>query len=98
MKAVRDRKLLNTVISVGILAVTSLLTMNLGASSAPVITSVVTPGCNIKGNISVATGKKLYHVPGMRNYEATIIDLTKGERWFCSEAEAIANGWVKAQR
>ncbi len=98
MKPVRDRRLLKTVISSGILATTSLLTMNLGASGAPVITSVATPGCNIKGNISVATGKKLYHLPGMRNYEATIIDLAKGERWFCSEAEAQANGWVKAPR
>ncbi len=98
MQPVRDRRLLKTVISGGILAVISLLTMELGASSAPVITSVAKPGCVIKGNISVATGKKLYHLPGMRNYEATIIDPTKGERWFCSEAEAIANGWIKAQR
>ncbi|MBW4664542.1 MAG: hypothetical protein KME01_10135 [Chroococcus sp. CMT-3BRIN-NPC107] len=97
MKPVRDRKLLNTVVSVGILAVTSLLTMNLGASGAPTIT-VAIPGCVIKGNISVATGKKLYHLPGMRNYEATIIDLTKGKRWFCTEAEAQDNGWIKAQR
>ena len=98
MQPVGDRKLLNTIVNVGILAVTSILTMNLGASSAPVIISVATPGCNIKGNISVATSKKIYHVPGMRNYEATIIALTKGERWFCSEAEAQANGWIKAPR
>ncbi len=98
MKPVRDRKLLDTVVSVGILATTSILTMNLGAISAPTITSVATPRCNIKGNISVATGKKLYHLPGMRNYKATIIDLAKGERWFCSEAEAKSNGWIKAQR
>lgn len=98
MHPVRDRRLLKTAISVGILAVTSFWTMELVASGAPVITSVAKPGCVIKGNISVATGKKLYHLPGMRNYEATIIDLTKGERWFCSEAEAQSNGWVKAQR
>ena len=98
MKPIPARKLLNTVVSVGILATTSILTMNLGASSAPTITSVATPGCNIKGNISVATGRKLYHLPGMRNYAATIIDLAKGERWFCTEAEAKSNGWIKAQR
>jgi len=98
MKLVGDRRLLKTLARIEILAVTSILTMNLGASGAPVITSVATPGCNIKGNISVATGRKLYHLPGMRNYAATIIDLAKGERWFCTEAEAKSNGWIKAQR
>jgi hypothetical protein len=98
MKPVRDRRLLKTVISGGILAIISILTMGLGASSAPVIASGAKPGCVIKGNISVATGKKLYHLPGMRNYEATVIELTKGERWFCSEAEALSNGWIKAPR
>lgn len=98
MKPVRDRRLLKTLARIEILAVTSILTMGLGASGAPVITSVALPGCSIKGNISVATGKKLYHLPGMRNYAATIIDLAKGERWFCTEAEAKSNGWIKAQR
>ncbi len=97
MKSVRDRRLIKTVISVGILAVTSLLTIEVSANGAPTNTSAAKPGCIIKGNISVATGKKLYHLPGMRNYEVTIIDLAKGERWFCSEAEAQANGWIKAQ-
>ena len=92
MQPVCDRRLLKTIISAGILAVTSLLTMELVASSN------AKPGCVIKGNISVSTGRKLYHLPGMRNYEATVIDLAKGERWFCSEAEAQANGWVKASR
>ena len=98
MQPVRDRRLLKTVISAGILAVTSLLTMGLGASSAPVIASGAKPGCVVKGNISVSTGRKLYHLPGMRNYEATVIDLAKGERWYCSETETQANGWVKASR
>ncbi len=92
MKTVRDRRLLKTVISGGILAITSLLTLESLANSS------AKPGCVIKGNISVSKNRKLYHLPGMRNYEATIIDPTKGERWFCSEAEAQANGWVKAPR
>ena len=92
MQPVRDRRLLKTVISAGLLAFTSLLTMELVANSS------AKPGCVIKGNISVSTNRKLYHLPGMRNYEATIIDSTKGERWFCSEAEAQANGWIKAPR
>jgi len=54
--------------------------------------------CNIKGNISVSTGNKLYHLPNMEDYARTNINESKGERWFCSESEAIANGWSKAPR
>ena len=97
MKPVRDRRLLKAIIGSGILAIISILTMGLGASSAPTNISSK-PGCVIKGNISSATGKKLYHLPGMRNYEATIIDTAKGERWFCTEAEAKSNGWIKASK
>lgn len=62
------------------------------------IQSVVKPGCVIKGNISQSTGNKLYHVPGMEDYENTVIDLSRGEQWFCTEAEAIQNGWRRAPR
>ncbi|PZO41928.1 MAG: DNA-binding protein [Pseudanabaena frigida] len=55
-------------------------------------------GCNIKGNISASTGIKLYHLPNMEDYATTNIDASKGEKWFCSESEAIANGWSKAPR
>jgi hypothetical protein len=34
----------------------------------------------------------------MEDYENTIIDPMKGEKWFCTESEAIANGWKKAPR
>ena len=51
-------------------------------------------GCTIKGNIN-AKGRRIYHVPGSAGYGPTIIDESKGERWFCSEAEAHAAGWVK---
>jgi hypothetical protein len=56
------------------------------------------PGCNIKGNISWNNSQKLYHLPGMKDYEITKISPEKGERWFCTEAEAIANGWKKAPK
>ena len=50
------------------------------------------PGdCAIKGNVS--TSGRIYHVPGSRSYADTRIDTTRGERWFCSEAEARAAGW-----
>jgi endonuclease YncB( thermonuclease family) len=48
-------------------------------------------GCPIKGNIS-ANGK-IYHVPWERDYPKTRINPSRGERWFCSEGEAIAAGW-----
>ncbi|MEI9406884.1 thermonuclease family protein [Mesorhizobium argentiipisi] len=53
--------------------------------------------CNIKGNIS-ADGERIYHVPGQKYYSATVINQAKGERWFCSEAEAVAAGWRPSKR
>jgi hypothetical protein len=53
--------------------------------------------CNIKGNISLNTGERIYHVRGQEYYTATIITPSKGERWFCSEDEARAAGWRKAK-
>lgn len=48
-------------------------------------------GCAIKGNIS--RSGRIYHLPGSRDYDRTRINTKKGERWFCSEAEALAAGW-----
>lgn len=59
-------------------------------------TSAPKPACQIKGNISISSGRKLYHLPGMEDYEKTNIQPDHGERWFCTENEAIANGWTKA--
>ena len=52
----------------------------------------------IKGNISSSSGEKIYHVPGGYYYDDTVIDEAKGERWFCTEADAVAAGWRKSQR
>lgn len=49
-------------------------------------------GCQIKGNIN-GKGVRIYHAQGSRSYGATRINESKGERWFCSEAEARAAGW-----
>lgn len=62
------------------------------------LTNGFRPNCNIKGNISQTSGRKLYHVPGMEDYEGTRIDPSYGERWFCSEAEAVKAGWTRAPR
>lgn len=53
-------------------------------------------GCRIKGNIS--KNGKLYHMPGDPSYKQTKINIKKGEKWFCSEAEAEAAGWTRARR
>jgi len=59
----------------------------------PTTSSAAPPSgkCVIKGNIS--ENGRIYHVPGSPSYDRTKIDESKGERWFCSEAEARAAGW-----
>jgi hypothetical protein len=54
-------------------------------------------GCDIKGNIN-SKGERIYRQPGGRSYASTVIDPTRGERWFCSEAEAQAGGWRPAKQ
>ena len=51
--------------------------------------------CDIKGNIS-SSDEKIYHVPGCTSYNVTKIDEARGERWFCTEQEALNAGWRKA--
>ena len=59
--------------------------------------SASAPGdCRIKGNIS--DNGRIYHLPGQKHYEGTRINAARGERWFCSEAEAKAAGWRRARR
>lgn len=59
--------------------------------------SVADEDCLIKGNIS-SSGEKIYHVPSGQFYSRTKITESKGERWFCTEAEARAAGWRKSLR
>jgi endonuclease YncB( thermonuclease family) len=51
-------------------------------------------GCAIKGNISHKG--QIYHMPWSPWYDKVKIDPSRGERWFCSEAEAQAAGWRPA--
>jgi len=48
--------------------------------------------CVIKGNIT-RDGRRIYHRPGQKHYAQTRISPSRGERWFCSEAEAQKAGW-----
>jgi len=52
-------------------------------------------GCSIKGNIN-SKGARLYHLPTDPSYSNTVVTLQKGERWFCTEAQATKAGWVPA--
>lgn len=55
-------------------------------------TSSVLPACNIKGNIS-SSGEKIYHQQNQKYYNSTVVDTSKGEKYFCSPAEAEAAGF-----
>lgn len=101
----QEAKLLETIFGLGGIAIALALTLE----SKPAVEfarngfaalqiSEANPDCLIKGNISISSGKKLYHLPGMEDYESTNIEAVHGEKWFCTEAEAISNGWVKAPK
>lgn len=62
------------------------------APQAAAAVPVAAGGCAIKGNIT-AKGEKIYHVPGGAFYQRTMIEEGKGERFFCTPAEAEAAGW-----
>ena len=51
-------------------------------------------GCAIKGNVT--RNGRIYHMPWSPWYAKVVIDPARGERWFCSEKEAVAAGWRPA--
>ena len=60
-------------------------------SAAVAVPAPVPPNadCRIKGNVSQNSGSTTCR----GSYDQTKIDESKGERWFCTEAEARAAGW-----
>ncbi len=51
-------------------------------------------GCEIKGNVSTRNkNEKIYHTPGSTFYDKTDVNVGEGDRWFCTAAEAEANGF-----
>ncbi len=74
-----------------------LLSTELLPTEMPELPNLLKANCFIKGNISINTGQRIYHVPGQRLYAETQISPRRGERWFCSEAEARAAGWRRAR-
>ncbi|MFH0942947.1 MAG: thermonuclease family protein [Candidatus Beckwithbacteria bacterium] len=61
--------------------------------------NLANPGCNIKANIDKNSSKdpKKYYLPDCAQYEFTIIEKDIGENWFCTEKEAQAAGFIKAE-
>lgn len=55
---------------------------------------VAPEGCAIKGNVT--RNGNIYHMPWSPWYARVHVDAARGERWFCSESEAIAAGWRAA--
>jgi endonuclease YncB( thermonuclease family) len=48
-------------------------------------------GCRIKGNINAAQ-ECIFHEPGSRDYDKTVVTPSRGERFFCTVAEALVAG------
>lgn len=53
--------------------------------------------CTIKWNVNFDTWEKIYHIPWSRFYSETIVNTLYGERWFCSESDAVNAWWRKEQ-
>lgn len=66
------------------------------APSQPDRSSQASSPCRIKGNIT--NSGRIYHLPGGHYYDRTRINEDRGERWFCTEANARAAGWRRSRR
>lgn len=52
--------------------------------------------CVIKGNLRIpGNGNKTYHFPGCGQYNQTLVELYKGDQWFCTEAQAKKADFTK---
>ena len=56
------------------------------------------PACNIKGNVGETKSNKHYFTPSCPNYAQTVVWLSYGDQWFCSEKEAINAGFEKGTK
>ena len=50
-------------------------------------------GCPIKGKDRTQARDKVYILPWSSSYESHRVSQSRGDRWFCSEDEALAEGW-----
>lgn len=56
------------------------------------------PNCIIKGNLENkrTSGRKIYYLSDCAQYKFVQVERDLGERWFCTEKEASAAGYIKA--
>lgn len=54
-------------------------------------------GCPIKGQ-KPSSDKRVYVLPWSAQYDRVKVRTARGERWFCSEAEAQAAGWSPIEK
>ena len=52
----------------------------------------------IKGNVDLRTQDRVFHPPGGLFYNTTVVDENQGDRWLCTEEQAITEGWRKSNR
>jgi hypothetical protein len=52
------------------------------------------PGCDIKASATSGT----YRLPDDRDYTHYVVIPSRGDRWFCTEDEAVATGWHRSSR
>lgn len=72
-------------------ALTPVVTATAAITATPAIDP--TP-CNIKGTAA----SHLFHMPGTLTYKRTQVIAARGDRWFCSEQEAISAGFTRAKK
>lgn len=56
------------------------------------VTPAVESACNIKGVMA----SHIYHVQGQLTYKRTQVLAERGDRWFCTEQQALDAGFRKA--
>ncbi len=67
---------------------------SIARSAGPAPSRTAPKGCAIKGNVT--DHGHIYHMPWSPWYGKVKVEEAKGERWFCSESEAVAAGWRAA--
>ena len=67
---------------------------NTQIDTPPAAPNAATSACVITGNIT--RNGQIYHMPWSPWYAKTRVEPARGERWFCTEAEAMAAGWRPA--
>lgn len=52
------------------------------------------PGCVVKGDVE-NDGTRYFYLPNDEGYARIVVEITKGDRWFCALNDAQAAGWTR---